>query len=351
MYIKNFKLLTLITLSAFIWSCGEKQNNQQQQQGALQVKGYKVVGMSFNSEVKTTANILANEQVELKAPIAGQVLSIYFEEGTTVQKGQPIVRIDDRAWKAQLVGLEAALETAKKDYERKKELLDIEGSSQQEVDNAFSAWQTLKSQVEQLKVNIDLANVKAPFSGKLGMRNFSEGSFLTQGQTITTLTEIHRLKVDFSVAQNHMNSLAIGKKVTVLIENDTLEAEIYAISPLINNESRTINVRALLQQNDKQHYLPGVFAEVIITTDFLDNALMVPTQAVVPSITDQTVYIVKDGKAQKKIVQIGNRTKDMVHITDGIAEGDVVLTTGLLHVKDGMPVAVEIITEKQEKKQ
>src|SRR5690606_28228575 len=174
---------------------------------------------------------------------------------------------------------------------------------------------------------------------------------LTQGQTMPTLTELHRLKVDVSVAQNHMHSLAIGKRVTLLIEHDTLQAAIYAIRPLRNNESRTINVRALRQQNDKQHYRPGVFAEVIITTDLLDNALMVPTQAVVPSITDQTVYIVKDGKAQKKIVQIGNRTKDMVHITDGIAEGDVVLTTGLLHVKDGMPVAVEIITEKQEKKQ
>ncbi|PKP51476.1 MAG: hypothetical protein CVT95_00770 [Bacteroidetes bacterium HGW-Bacteroidetes-12] len=340
---KKIKNIALVALATLVWSCGDTKKDAQQVLGSLQVKGYKVATQSFNSEVKTTANIIASEQVELKAPIAGQVLEIYFEEGAVVNKGQQLIRMDDRSWKAQLVGVQAALENAQKDYERKKQLLVVEGSSQEEIDNAFSTVETLKSQVEQLKVNIDLANVKAPFSGKLGMRDFSKGAFLTQGQIITSLTEIDKLKVDFTLAQNHQKSIEIGKKIAVLIENDTLEAEIYAISPVVSADSRTINVRAMLKQKEGKMYMPGVFAEIIITTNFINDALLIPTQAVVPSITDQTIYVVKDGKAQKKIVQIGNRTKDLVHITEGLSEGEVVLTTGLLHVKDGMPVTVELI--------
>lgn len=341
--IKIFKKLTLIALTAIIWSCGGTKKDAQQSQGSLHVKGFKVTAQSFNSEVKTTATVMANEQVELKAPIAGQVLEIYFEEGATVNKGQQLIRMDDRSWIAQLVGVQAALENAQKDYERKKQLLAVEGSSQGEVDNAFSTVETLKSQAEQLKVNIDLANIKAPFSGKLGMRDFSKGAFLSQGQVITSLTAIDKLKIDFTMAQSHQNSIAIGKKIVVLIENDTLVVEIYAISPVVSTDSRTINVRAMLKQNEGKTYMPGVFAEVIVTTNFINDALLVPTQAIVPSITDQTIYVVKDGKAQKKIVQIGNRTKDLVHITEGLSEGEIVLTTGLLHVKDGMPVTVELI--------
>ena len=348
---KKFKNIVLVAMVAIIWSCGGTEKDAQQGPGNLQVKGFKVTAQPFNSEVKTTATIMANEQVELKAPIAGQVLAIYFDEGAKVKKGQQLIRMDDRSWKAQLVGVQAALVNAQKDYERKKQLLVVEGSSQGEVDNAFSTVETLKSQAEQLKVNIDLANVKAPFSGALGMRNFSEGAFLSQGQVITSLTAIDKLKIDFTMAQNHQNSIAIGKKIVVLIGNDTLEAEIYAISPVVSADSRTINVRAMLKQNEGKTYMPGVFAEIIITTNFINDALLVPTQAIVPSITDQTIYVVKDGKAQKKIVQIGNRTKDLVHITEGLSEGEVVLTTGLLQVKDGMPVTVELISEKQNTKQ
>src|SRR5690606_21777972 len=129
-----------------------------------------------------------------------------------------LIRIDDRQWKAELIGVEASLASAEKDYLRKKELLSIEGSSQEEIDQAFSTVENLKSQREQLKLNIDLANVSAPFSGQLGMRNFSNGAFLKQGDMITTLTEVKQLKVAFSLAQAYATSLDAGKKVAILID-------------------------------------------------------------------------------------------------------------------------------------
>ncbi len=339
---KNLKLAFIaIGLLLIMLSCGNDEANQSKSGATLTVETYKVIAQPFNSELVTTANLMAEEQVELMAPIAGQVLTIYFKEGQKINKGQTIVRLDDRSWKAELVGVNAELASAEKEYNRKKELLTVEGSSQEEVDLAFAKMQTLQSKQQQLQVNINLANVSAPFSGQLGMRNFSEGAFLKQGEVITSLTANNQLKVDFSIAQVYKKSIEIDKKIKVLVDNDSLSATIYAINPSVNEQTRMITVRALLEQNDKQTILPGTYAEVILPTNAINNALLVPTEAVVPSITEQTVYVYNKGKAERRVVTLGNRTAEKVHILTGIKEGDVVLTTGLLAVKDGMAITIK----------
>ncbi len=338
------QFIIVVGLILAIISCGGDADKQQVR-GAeqLEVEAFKVVAQPFNNNLTTTANLLANEQIDLMAPIAGQVLEIYFNEGEKINQGEPVIRLDDRNWKAQLTGVKAALEVVQKDYQRKKELLSIEGSSQEEVDNLFSKVETLKSQLQQLQINIDLANISAPFTGQLGMRNFSKGAFLKQGDIITTLAEVNPLKVDFTIAPIHKNSITVGKKIFVLVEKDTFEAKIYAVSPLINSQTRTINVRALLQQSPKKIIMPGMFAEVLVATNFIEEAILIPTQAVIPSINDQTVYLCKNGKAVKKVIQMGNRTADKVHVIEGVAVGDTVVTTGLLQIKEGMGLRIQSI--------
>lgn len=331
-------------LAPIILSCGKADDKASGGPArSLQVEGYIVVPQSFNSELTATAELLANEQLELKAPISGQVLDIYFKEGQEIRKGGPVIRIDDRDWKAQMTGAKAELDAAQKNYDRSRELLAVEGSSQEEVDKALSALETLKSRVQQLSLNIQLANISAPFSGQLGMRNFSKGAFLKEGDVVTTLTAIHPLKVDFKLAQENIISVAKGKQVLVIIGKDTLTAEIYAIDPLIDQQSRTINIRALMQQQPEKKIMPGTFAEVIVTTNNEENALLVPTQAVVPEIDHQTVYLSKNGKAVRRVIQMGNRTADKVQVLNGIEAGDTVITTGLLMVKDGMDLKLNLI--------
>lgn len=227
--------------------------------------------------------------------------------------------------------------------ERKKALLDLGGSTQEEIDELYAATETLKSNIQELQLKIELANVKAPFSGVLGMRNFSEGAFLKEGEEITTLTELDQLKIDFSLPQEYLSSIKIKSPVRLLIEEDTLIATIYAINPLINTESRTINVRALLKQPSHKMIIPGSFAEVLISTNHVEDALLVPTQAVVPEINDQTVYLYKSGKAIRTTIQLGIRTADMVHVKSGISAGDTVITSGLLQVKDGMAIDLQLV--------
>jgi membrane fusion protein (multidrug efflux system) len=340
---KKITAVSLIVLSVLGLSCGGTNNKEKsgESQGTLNVDAYLVNPQSFNNDVVVTAELLANEQVSLMAPLSAQVLEIYFKEGGNVRKGDPIIRLDDRNWRAQLVGVEASLEVAEKNYERTKQLLEIEGSSQEEVDQAYSAVETLRSELEQLRVNINLANVRAPFSGQLGMRDFSNGAFLSQGDIITTLTNLNPLKIDFTLAQEHIKNVEVGKQIAVLVAGDTLKADIYAINPLIDQQSRTLNVRALLQQAPERRIMPGTFAEVLVTTNFMENALLVPTQAVVPEINNQTVYLYKKGKAVKEVVKMGNRTSNMVHILEGVSAGDTVVTTGLLHIKEGMELSIQ----------
>tara|TARA_R110000868_G_scaffold381981_1_gene648454 strand:+ start:348 stop:1382 length:1035 start_codon:yes stop_codon:yes gene_type:complete len=341
---KTTHFIFAITLIIAITSCNSNEvSTQASVASALQVDAYKVMAQPFTNELVTTAHLMAEEQIELMASMAGQVLAIYFKEGEKVKKGQKLIRLDDRSWKAQLVGVNAELDATQKDYDRKKELLSVEGSTQEEVDNAQSQIEILKSQVQQLQINISLANVVAPFSGQLGMRDFSEGAFLKQGDLITTLSANKQLKVGFNLAQTHAKSIEIGKTVLVLVGQDTLEAKIYAVNPVVDFQTRTINVRALLEQKTNRTIMPGAFAEVLITTNLINDALLIPTQAVVPSISEQTVYVYKNGKAVRKVVVIGNRTADKVHIVSGISAGDTVLTTGLLAVKDGMDLKIQSI--------
>lgn len=332
-------LFTLVCVLPLIISCGEKakQNNAPPSSGGLNADGYVVVTKPFFNELSTTARLLADEQVELMAPISGQVLQINFKEGSRVRKGQAIVRLDDRAWRAELLGVQAELNSALSDLARKKELLAVEGSTKEAIELATAKVEKLQSQKQQLQVNIDLANVKAPFSGTLGLRDFSVGAYLKQGDIITTLASSSKLKVDFELAQAYGNTLKLGDIINVHLESDTVQAKVYAIDPLVNQNTRTIRLRAELQQ-PKETILPGSYAEVVLKADKLESAILIPSQAVVPSIIEQTVYVSKNGTAKRVAVTLGNRNADEIHVLTGLNAGDTILTTGLLHVKDGMKV-------------
>jgi membrane fusion protein (multidrug efflux system) len=287
----------------------------------------------------TTANLLPTEEVELKSNISGQVMQINFKEGQTVKKGQSLINLDDRQWQAELVGLKAELLALEKNYERKEALLKVEGSSQQELEQAIASIASIKAAIQKLEVNIDLARIKAPFSGVVGMRNFSEGSYLSVGESITILTKLDELKVDFSLPENLFSSVDVNQELKVVVNNDTLTATIYAITSRLDVSSRTFNVRAILKQ-PKIKILPGTYAEVLVKKDKQDNALLVPTQAVVPQINEQTIYVLKNGIPEKRNVILGSRTANMVNILDGIHANDTVVITGLLQIKEGSPVTI-----------
>lgn len=335
----------MVLLVAAMFSCNQnrKTKNSGSYSSALQVDAVIVKPQIFRTEIKTNANLLPFEEVEIKAPVSGTILSIYIEEGQVVKKGQPIIRIDDRSWKAELKGLKAQLLAANADLERMQELLPVEGASQQDIDEATAKVDELEAQIDQLKVNIDLANVVAPFDGKVGMRDFSVGTYLSQGQVIIKLAQSWKLKVDFNLSGHYLNQLKAGKLVHVIYKTDTVDSPIYAVSPVADKSSRMLNVRAVIEKNSL-NFVPGDFAQVIVPLNINDSALVVPTDCIVPELNNQTVFQYHNGKAIRKNVELGSRTDTQVEILQGITAGDTVLTTGLLQVKDNYPVRLNKVT-------
>lgn len=346
---KKTKLISFVGISLiillFLVSCNEeKAKTAQNNSPDFLVDAVKIVPQNFATQLKVTAKILPFEQVEIKAPVSGTVLLINANEGQFVKRGHLIVRLDDRSWIAQKKGLEAQLLSASADLKRKQELLAMEGASQQDVDQAQATFDALSAQIEELNVKIGLANVSAPFDGNLGMRDFSLGSYLNQGQVITTLSQSWKLKVDFNFASQYQEQVKVGKKVQVISNNDTMQAVIYAVNPLASNTSRTMQLRAVIENNSK-NFIPGDFAEVVVPIQVDELAIIVPTDCIVPEIDVQTVFVFHNGKVFRKTVELGARTELMVQILNGLNVGDTVLTTGLMRVKDNFPVKINQVIE------
>lgn len=331
--------ITLIILT----SCGQKKNTGPGMTMApLQVKATILAPQYFQDRFIVNANVLPFEETDLKAPVSGNVLSIHFREGEKVTKGQPLVHIDDRVWKARLKGLKARLEIAKSDSARNMALIDVQGVSQETVDKSNAQIKELEAEIEEMEVNISLANIKAPFPGRVGMRDFSVGTYLAQGTTITSLVQADRLKVDFEMPGRYLDHIRTGENVELVYQSDTLDATIYAIDPRIDMNSRTIRVRCVMP-NPGEKYVPGIFVEVVIPINSDNTALVIPTAAVIPSLNAQTVYVYHDGKAFRKEVELGSRTDMQVLVQEGLNPGDTIIMTGLLEIRDNMPVVISEI--------
>ena len=335
------RILLLLGFALVLISCEEKKQSAAggpRGPSALSVEYVVITPSAFQNNVSTTAEIIPYEQVTLRAPVSGVVLNIYFQEGRPVKKGERLIQLDNRAWIAQLKGQQAELDRLQSDLERKEKLLKVEGATQQEVDQVIAAMAATRAQMEELRVNIDLAAVSAPFSGQVGLRNFSIGTYLGQGDQITTLAQVDRLKVEFNLPERYQNEVSLDQRLTILTDTDTVPATIYAIDPMVDAESRTLRSRAVIEAKDRGNLRPGVFATVLLPTQVSESAILVPSQAVVPEINDQTVYVVRDGVAKRQVVSLRGRNADMVEVISGLNPGDTVLTTGLLQVKDGSPV-------------
>ena len=337
----------LILLFLLLASCGVGGPGEQQPERQLRADGYRVTPEPFTISIGSTGELLSFEEVELRTPVSGHVLSINFREGEYVRRGTLLAEIDNRTWKAQKRGLEARLQSVQSELRRKQELLEIEGVSLEEVERTAAEASDLEARIEELEVMIDRSQVRAPFAGRLGMRDFSPGAYLSQGDVITRLVQTHRIRVHFSIPARYAALAREGQQVQVIASanGDTALARVYAIDPVINPATRNRQLRAELP-NPEGRFVAGDFVQVIFETDHDEDALLVPAEAIIAQMNTQLVYRVENDTARRQEVEIGTRTRQRVHVLSGLQAGDTVLVTGLMEVRDGTPV--EIRELKQE---
>ncbi len=312
----------------------------------LQVDVFIVKPDTIEDKIFTTGTLRANEEVQLSSESSGLIEEIYLREGREVNRGDLLVKINDSELKAQLRRAEFRLNLAEDREVRQKQLLDKGGISQEEYDATLNEVNVLRAEVALINAQIEKTEVRAPFSGKLGLKYVSEGSYITPATRIAALHDIDPIKIDFSVPERYASQIEVGNRVMFSVQGveDRKVATVYAKEPRIDSETRTLQVRAESANPDGE-LLPGAFADLELTLDTIEDALMVPTIALVPELQGQKVYLLKNGVVVPQSVQTGIRNEARIQITEGVSAGDTVLTTGLLQVRPQMKVQVNDIAE------
>ncbi|MGO4289506.1 efflux RND transporter periplasmic adaptor subunit [Chitinophaga sp. RAB17] len=293
----------------------------------------------LDQSIEASGTLQSNEEVEVKPEINGRIIHLYFKEGTSVKRGDLLVKLYDEDLKAQLQKLKLQQQLSKTTLERQENLLKINGISQQDVDVTRNQVSAYGADMDYTQTQLQKTELRAPFSGKLGLRNVSEGAIVSSATIITTLQQIDPLKMDFSVAEKYRNAIKNGDQVNFYVAGDNKEykGSIYAIDPKIDLTTRTVKLRAIVPNNNGILF-PGSFAKVKIVLKDMPEAMMIPSQAVIPGTRDKKVIIADGGKAKFVVVETGLRTESSVQITTGLQPGDTVITTGILQLKPGMPL-------------
>jgi len=312
----------------------------------LGVRATVVAPSPFRDKIFVTGSVIAQDEVYLQAEAAGRIISLSLTEGGFVKKGTLLAKINDADLQAQRRRAGLNLELAQIREARQRQLLDNRAISQQDYDIVMNEVNTIKAEIDLIDANIAKTEIRAPFDGLVGLRSVSEGGFVTVGTRLATLQNVDRIRIEFSVPERYAASVRTGESITFTRQgsDQTYRATISAIEPRIDPNTRTLAIRATALNTDRR-ILPGAFAQITYSLKEVDNALMVPSEAFVPESGQIFVFLHKSGKAQRVAVQTGIRTDAQIQVLDGIASGDTVLTTGILQLREGMPVRITSFDE------
>jgi membrane fusion protein, multidrug efflux system len=348
--VNHFLLLLCFTVIAV--SCKSKKETTTQTKTSgkdrppSRVDAFVVTPRMLSEDIEMPGSLIAAEETELHPEVSGRVTGIYFNEGAYVGQGQALVKLYDGDLQAQLAKLRVQLKVAKETEARYEALLKINGVSQQEYEVYKLSVNNILADISIVQTSIARTTLRAPFSGKLGLRNISIGAYVTPATTISTLRKVSQLKLEFTVPEKYGTNMKPGNLVQFTIEGgtDSYPARIIATENNIAEDTRSLRVRALVIKGDSK-LIAGAFVKVQIEMGQDNAALMIPTQAVIPKARNKEVIVYRNGTANIEKVTTGIRDSSMVEITSGLKSGDTVLITGLLTTKQGSKVILNKVSK------
>lgn len=305
----------------------------------LDVQVVTVRPQAMAERLATTGTLRANEQVNIVSEIAGIVEKIDFEEGAPVRKGDLLLKINDTELQAQRDRVNFRLRLAESREKRQRELRDQGVVSEQDYDVASNELNVLRADLRVVEAQLEKTEIRAPFTGIIGLRQVSEGSLLSPQTRITTLQDLDPIKMDFTLPEKYVGRVKPGDKVSFQVKGSgrSREATIYAVEPVIDPETRSLVVRARTSNPD-QALLPGAFADVTLDVGMVSDALAVPSLAVIPELGGKKVFVVENGLAQPRRVETGLRTDTEVQITSGLEAGEQVIVSAVQRLRPDLPV-------------
>ena len=344
-----FLIIGIIIVGLILYPKLQKEENQPsitstQERSITPVEAKIINPERIENVIKVTGAIIANESVALKIEISGKIEKIYFQEGQRVKQGDLLLTINDDEIVAQLERLKYTQKLNEDMEYRMRQLLEKEAISREEYDISLTTLNTTLSDIKEREARIAKHKLYAPFDGIIGLRQVSEGSYITSSDLLANIYNINPIKIEFSVPGKYSSLVNKGDSVNFKVESseNVFTGIIYAVEPRIDPRTRTLLIRAICN-NDMEVLIPGQFANIDYILNVLPDALMVPSESVIPELNSHKIYTYKNGLVSQEIVNIGIRTEKDVQITRGINPGDTVITTGILQVRQGMPVDITFV--------
>ena len=340
---KNSFILLILVAGLLTAGCNSKKEKPAAAGAAtsmpMVVEGIIVKPTMLNQIIYVSGTLKPFEETTLMPEVPGRVVSINLPEGQAVKAHTLLVKLFDGDLQAQLRKSETQLKIAESTRSRQAELLKISGISQSDYDQTDLQVISIKNDIELTKVSIQKTEVLAPYDGEIGLRNVSVGAQVTTATALATIREVDKLKLDFSVPEKYSNIITKGGKLKFMVQGDETKynAVVMATEQSIEANTRNLKTRAVVQKNSAS-LIPGAFANVELSLGERPKALMVPTQAIIPTEREKKLIVMKGGKAAFVNVKTGVRESANIEVSEGIAAGDTVVTTGILFLKPGSAV-------------
>jgi membrane fusion protein, multidrug efflux system len=351
---KSIRIVVLLTLTVFlIGSCNDKKPRQLpggagRQQGPIPVDGFIVSERTIAENIEVPGSLLPFEETQIRAEVGGRIVQLNINEGSSVEKGTLLVKLFDRDLQAQLRKLEVQLKIKQKSEERSSELLKIQGISQQDYDLSALDVENLRADIESTQIAISKTEIRAPYSGRVGLRNVSLGAYISPNDIITIIRQVDKLKLEFSIPEKYAREITPGYIITFQVDGGKgyHKAKVMATENSVDQNTRTLKVRGVVGANHPE-LIPGVFAKVNLQLGKNERALMVPTQSVIPTSRNKQVIVVRKDSVLYSVVETGTRDSAFVHITSGLKVGDTVVTTGLMAIRPNSKVKVTRVADRK----
>ena len=285
--------------------------------------------------------LLPDEEVDLTFETSGKITDIYFTEGATVQKGQLLAKINDAPLQAELKKLKAQMPLAEDRVYRQKTLLEKDAISQETYQSVNTELEKLKADLELIESRIEQTELRAPFSGMIGLRQVSVGAYASPTVEISKLTKISPLKLEFSMNENQVAQIKPGTEIKFTVANDlnVYSAELYAVESQLDPKTLTLKGRARYANTDGK-LKPGLSGNIEALLSEIPNAIVIPSISSITEMGRDIAYIYKNGVAQEVEITKGYRTASHVQILSGLSAGDTLLTTGVMQLRNGLPVSI-----------
>ena len=313
------------------------------QSKALNVRAVVLSQQGLTDGIFVSGSLVPDEEVNLSFESSGKITDIFFKEGTHVEKGELLAKINDAPLQADLRKKQAQVKLMQDRLFRAKALLEKEAVSKEAFQEAEANLAALEAEIEGVEAQIEQTELRAPFSGIIGLRQVSVGAYATTTTEVATLTKTAPLKVEFNVPERYAGMLPEGTELTFTAEGDltTRNAKVYASDSRVDPETRTFAIRAIYPNADGK-LIPGRYVNVNLVTQRFENTLAVPSEAIVSEMGIDKVFVCKNGKAQPVEIAKGLRTDAMVQVLRGLVPGDTVITSGTMQLRSGQKVVASV---------